>query len=57
MRVEWLIQIKQQVPSIHMTNFIISCPFGGWSGIWGFCATPFLLRKNMYKGTMGRPMT
>ena len=40
-----------------MTNFIISCPSGGWSGIWGFCATPFLLRKNVYKGTMGRPMT
>lgn len=49
-------ETQGQILGTHMTNFIICCFSGEWSGIWGFCVTPFLLGKAMHTSIMGRPM-
>lgn len=50
-------ETQGQILGIHMTNFIICCLSGGWSGIWGFCVIPFLLGRTMHTGTTGSPTT
>lgn len=52
-----VVKTQSQLIGIHITNFIISCLGGGWSGIWGFYAIPSLLGKNTNTSTMGRPVT